>query len=341
MKRGLVFSLCAVALAAIVSTAQAQTVTLSLNLRYFDPADPSEGGQWFLMGKATGTAGLAGVSAYLADVTAPTASNANDAVVNGNPVVVGALGAQYPVVSSANIAAMVDAEGDAFATLLGSVINATYGQNTSAGPIVLDVGDQASGTAAGNVAVDPLQNTAWNNSSLLLSGTFAGVRPSFTTTMSGTPPVLNETDANVLPVGATTTPPANASLNAATTAVVRGDAIRNTNGTPLNYADDTSIEGPSLGLFPGDANRDGRVLAADLSILLSNFNGTNRTWDQGNFNDDVGGAGVVNASDLSFLLSNFNADDRPVSVAAVPEPSTLLLAVGASLLSLVARRRRS
>jgi len=53
---------------------------------------------------------------------------------------------------------------------------------------------------------------------------------------------------------------------------------------------------------PGDLNGDGVVNAADLSILLSNWNKTGSTAAQGDLNGD----GVVNAADLSILLSKWS-----------------------------------
>lgn len=51
-----------------------------------------------------------------------------------------------------------------------------------------------------------------------------------------------------------------------------------------------------------DANGDNAVDAADLSVLLGQFNQTVPSGTGGDLNDD----GVVNAADLSILLSNFN-----------------------------------
>jgi hypothetical protein len=76
----------------------------------------------------------------------------------------------------------------------------------------------------------------------------------------------------------------------------------------------------------GDANGDGTVNGADLNTVLSNFNKTGMTWAQGDFNGD----GTVNGADLNTVLSNFNQSlylsGSSSVVAAVPEPSNLLLA---------------
>jgi hypothetical protein len=88
-------------------------------------------------------------------------------------------------------------------------------------------------------------------------------------------------------------------------------------------------------LMPGDANGDGTVDIADLSVLLSNYDKTGMTWSQGDFNAD----GTVDISDLSNVLTNYDktASSPLAGCKAVPEPSTLLLAAfGAAALSIIA-----
>ena len=70
--------------------------------------------------------------------------------------------------------------------------------------------------------------------------------------------------------------------------------------------------------------------------MLSNFNKTGMSWSQGDFNYD----GTVNGVDLNTVLSNYN---KSLSVAAaVPEPSTLLLAAAglAGLLAYAWQKRK-
>ena len=86
----------------------------------------------------------------------------------------------------------------------------------------------------------------------------------------------------------------------------------------------------------GDADLNGVVNGADLNTVLSNYNKTGMYWSQGDFNYD----GTVNGADLNSVLSNYN---QSVSVgAAVPEPSTLLLAAAglAGLLAYAWRKRK-
>ena len=58
--------------------------------------------------------------------------------------------------------------------------------------------------------------------------------------------------------------------------------------------------------LPGDANRDGTVNGSDLNTVLSNYDQSGMTWDQGDFNGD----GTVNGGDLNTVLSNYNQSVR-------------------------------
>jgi hypothetical protein len=297
MKRGLVFSLCALAVAASASSAMAQaTIDVSLNLRYSDPADPAEGGTWQLVAKTGDDDGIAGLVVYL--------QNAGTAASTTMASNIGAL---------ANVG---NPPGPALLDRTGGVLEVVYGQDLTAAGTVLDVGQPNFGPRIVN---DALKNTAWNNVSLIASGSFGATRPTFVSFQG------NPADGNTLPDMVNGTTPAE---DANVTTIVRGDAARV-----------TGVEGAGKGLFQGDANRDGAVNSADLSLLLTNFNGSNKTWGEGNFNDDAGGAGVVNSADLSLLLTNFNQSGIPVSVSAIPEPSTALLAGVAAMLGLAIRRR--
>lgn len=93
-------------------------------------------------------------------------------------------------------------------------------------------------------------------------------------------------------------------------------------------------EETGLALVPGDTDLDGKVLAGDLNNVGSNWLTTTATSvGQGDFNGD----GMVNASDLNDVGTNWlhGADAR----AAVPEPSSMLLAFIA-VAALGLRRRR-
>ena len=53
--------------------------------------------------------------------------------------------------------------------------------------------------------------------------------------------------------------------------------------------------------LPGDANLDGKVDVNDLTVVLTNFGKTGRTWATGDFVGD----GKVDVNDLTIVLANF------------------------------------
>ena len=83
------------------------------------------------------------------------------------------------------------------------------------------------------------------------------------------------------------------------------------------------------GCNPGDADRDGDVDDDDLSLLLANW-GSDVDCTKGEFS----GAAPVNDDDLSLLLANWTGSQD----AAVPEPATVMLLVGACALLKLRRK---
>jgi hypothetical protein len=294
MKRGLVLSLTALALVVGSSAAQAQTnnVDLSLNLRYTDPAAPAEGGTWYLVAQSDAAFGVAGLSVYLSNIN-------TTGIVFGNN---GVLANGYAGVTGATLGANVNNGGNPLVTTAAGITNIVYGQDLAT--IVSDVGKGA-GTP-GNIATDPLKNTAWNNAALLLSGTFGATRPAFATSGG------NSTDANVF----TSATPGTATADATVTTTVRGDSLNTLN---LESA------GGTEGLRFGDRNRDFAVnISTDILPALANIGLTGQGWDQGDFNN----SGTVNISaDILPALANIGLPGLPPAVAAVPEPASVGLAL--------------
>jgi hypothetical protein len=258
MKRGLVFSVCALALAAYSGKALAQnTVDVALNLHYTDPNNVAAGGTWTLVAKTGATNGISAVNSYI--------SNINTAGVN------------FP-------AALNQLTGGPYVTSVTGGVNVLYGQDTANGPIALNVG-RGTGTPS-NQANDPFKNAAWNNVAVIATGTFGGSRPAFVS--SG----ANSTDANVFTSNSTTTPlGAGAVVGAsAVTTKVRGDSVA-ADGLKAGDANrDNKVDSADFNLLAlnfggtgktwdqGDFNdsADGKVDSADFNLLALNF-GASRT----------------------------------------------------------------
>jgi hypothetical protein len=75
-------------------------------------------------------------------------------------------------------------------------------------------------------------------------------------------------------------------------------------------------------LFPGDANRDGRVNLSDFTILKANFGKSPAIWDDADFDADS----KVNLTDFTILKANFGKVQSGTGSLAVPEPSSAVLA---------------
>jgi hypothetical protein len=310
------------AVAASATIAKAQTIDLSLNLRYTDPFDPSEGGRWYLTGKTSGGAtnlGIASVSAWLTGI--------NDTIFHGSAV---AAGGGYPAdATQATLKNIGDADNgnSPFGGVFGTATNVLYGQDlTTVAGIAGGVGLGAAGSP-GLVATDPLRNAAFNNYAVLLSGTFGATRPAFAPTTPDT-----TTGGSVLTSTTVANTPSIAATIAAANLKVRGDSeVSKGLNTPA-----------TAGLFQGDANRDGSVTGADFNILAFNFGDTPPAggfgWDQGDFNDD----GTVTGADFNALAFRFGDPSPPApALAGVPEPASVsLIAMGAfGILGAVRRRR--
>jgi hypothetical protein len=91
---------------------------------------------------------------------------------------------------------------------------------------------------------------------------------------------------------------------------------------------------------PGDANLDGKVDINDLTVALANYGtSTGAAWAKGDFNLD----GKIDINDLTVVLANYNRTFgvSAAGLAAVPEPSSMVLMLGAvGLTALACLRRR-
>lgn len=296
MNRGLVSTLCTLAVLAAGSVASAQNVQLSLNLRYTHPNVPSQGGTWTLVAKTDDADGIAAINAYISNIN--TTGIAYGAGINA------ALNAGSPYV------------------IPGAPVNLLYFQDTSAAGVVVDVG-QGAGTP-GNQLVDPLRNGFWNSSAVIATGSFGGTLPAFA------PKGANVTDANTL---STSTAPFNNSTDAATTFIVRGDAVV-TLGSLTNVP---GVSNPKSLLF-GDRNRSGTVtFNADVLPAFNNIGKVApNTWEDGDFS---GNGTITFNADVLAAFNNIGQPAPPAPIAAVPEPASFLLLI--SGLGLWRRSRRS
>ena len=113
------------------------------------------------------------------------------------------------------------------------------------------------------------------------------------------------------------------------------DTILQTIPNRIEYFNSLALDLYPL-LFLGDANGDQVVDFTDLGILLNNYNQPG-TFAAGDFNR----SSTVDFTDLGILLNNYNQSaPTSASVAAVPEPSSLLLVCCAALGLIVAARRK-
>ncbi|MBA4104547.1 MAG: hypothetical protein C0485_02230 [Pirellula sp.] len=90
-----------------------------------------------------------------------------------------------------------------------------------------------------------------------------------------------------------------------------------------------------------DFNGDGIVNGDDLAIWQSNFGVGNPPPPATQAQGDANGDGVVDGADFLLIQQRFGLPPSVAVAAAVPEPSSVLLALAAFGLPLAARRRRS
>jgi len=260
---------------------------VQLNLSYTDPADETAGGSWDLLVKSTSAFGLGAIAVNMSGITGVTGVDTGN-IVNESAYVGGSDVFRFNLLTGG------DVEVVAGSGLLDADPSAEVGLPAGATNVA---DDELFGNS---VLTDP-----WDNSSLIASGTFGGVRPVLTSMGA------NEFETN-------TTVFATAAVLGANS--VRGDGVASDN------------------LLPGDANRDGTVGAADVSSLSGGF-GTvgSPAWNIGNFNSD----NEVGAADVSTLSGSFGLFTVPSPVplvGAIPEPGTAVL-FGMACLTILSRSR--
>jgi hypothetical protein len=300
MKRGLTLSLAAALAVACVSSAFAQSVTLSLDLFYTDPGNTASKGSWQLraIGSNEGIAGLntqvlGGAANAFFTAPAPAFKESFDGGTkpfttdqDGNAATLDMLFAQIPVAAP--------------------------------GPQDLQYGVGVTGGSSdllGNV-VDT-SGTKLNNNVLLAHGNFPA-----NSNLSLAPGL---TVANVFTaLGTATNPPAVGSIvEAAVVTQVRSNA------GPLGKAGDANLDG-DVDAFQFPNQGDAQILSSNLGK-----SGKGILWQSGDFNADfdVDAFQFPNQGDAQILTANLGSDAPAGTARAIYDPSTgsLTFDVGANI----------
>jgi hypothetical protein len=303
MKRGLVLTLCAAAVAAMAGPALA-AVHVQLNLRYTDPSNLNGGGTWDLLAK-TDTVGMNGIAGM-------------QVTIGGN---LGVTGVDLPAnVITPNAAVFTPATSIFKYNLVGGKTQIVLGDDL-AGTLVTGVGKGA-GTP-GNVVDDdlfPNMVSFWDNSARLASGTWTGAKP----TLVQADVLVNEFNGSNVAV-----------LGAAGTVVVRGDAVRSpdTAGTPGLVPGDANRDGKvdlsDFAILSGNYRKGpGETRGWD----QGDFNGSTGGLNEVDLSDFAILSGHYNQTATG--LASVPA------VAAVPEPSSMIVGlVGALGMAALGRRK--
>lgn len=204
------------------------------------------------------------------------------------------------------IGAMLDG-GNPWVINNGASVEVLYTQDLSTpANVVTDVG-RGAGTP-GNLAIDLLNDPTWNNAALIATGSFSGSKPAF--------------------VGNNDTPADVTEANVFTTKIAPFSSVA---AVPLS----TVVRESTLQF--GDYNRNGTVDAADYSVWRETL-GTGVSIYSG---ADGNGNGTIDIGDYTVWNAHFGLVSAPGSglgtIAAVPEPVTLLIVLSA--LAAISRMR--
>jgi hypothetical protein len=277
------------------------------------------------MAKTNNAVGIAGISAYISGID-------TTGIALGNPTAVGSGGSAYAVVTNTATGSIANG-GNPYNGVFedGAIdpVNVVWGQDIAVGgAITANVGLTG---GPGAIATDPLRKTSgavgvvgtsWNNAALLASGTFGATRPAFVDDVG---PQNNDTGANTL----ASLTLGDEALLATVTHTVRGDSR-----ATLNLESPAGTEG----LRFGDLNRDQQVsITTDILPALASIGVAGvKNWEQGDFNNS---GTVAITTDILPALAQIGQPPIPPSVAAVPEPASLGLALASILAAGVFRKR--
>jgi hypothetical protein len=317
----------------VVSTSPAQTIDLSLNVFYTNPANTALGGTWELVAKSTpspATFGISGISARLSNIDSNAVLQAPRATVNGSNI------AGFQLLANTFDAAtpttpafreLTIGQLPIFPLPAGSEQSYFYGVGT-----VTNGSPEYAGKPAGSNSIGPtftsltspqhipwatadaFNDATWATAARLVSGSFgAGVTPAFITGSTGN--VFTS-----LPL--TNTALGNEAAASAITTIVRTNAAAVVNSA--------------------DYNVNGLVDAPDYVLWRKTLNGTATPAGSG---ADGNHDGTVNPADYTLWQSHFGnpmgaGSGGGLSTGSIPEPtSCILLTIGLLLISASRRGR--
>lgn len=254
MKRSLLLSLFAVAILAMTVGQAMATISLSLNLRYDDPANEAAGGTWDLLARTDNPNGISGLSVVLDGIT--FGETAFNTAIAGIPI---------ETKQSGSIVEFVWGYDPAAVAGTGKFLGVGTGDGSP-----------------GNVAKDDLFSgspNTYDNMALIASGGFGATRPAFATFpgTGGGDTAGQNWDTNAMAAGG--------ALD--TIVLLGGDGVRGdgvaTDGLKAGDANrNGTVDGTDFAILAGawqqagnwntgDFNSSGTVDGADFALLAGNW----------------------------------------------------------------------